>query len=78
MESAGRFQTKSDHTLDVGQLRLNQISSEEQDTLRELIPLLHKLPRPLTDYTQAIGALREEMGIRGRSRYRQEAIERRR
>ncbi len=59
-------------------MRLNQCSDEETDILREIIPLIHKLSQPLTNYTQAIGALREQMGIPGRSRHRQERVERRR
>jgi hypothetical protein len=60
-------------------MRLNQISTEEADILREILPLIHKLPRPLTDYTAAIGEIRDkELGIRGRSRHRQSTFERRR
>jgi hypothetical protein len=59
-------------------MRLCECSDEERDLLRQIIPLLHKLPQPLTAYTQAIGALREHMGIPGRKRHRQEAVERRR
>jgi hypothetical protein len=59
-------------------LRLDQISAEEKDILTEIITLIHKLPQPFTAYTAAIGALREAMGIPGRSRYRQPAHERRR
>jgi hypothetical protein len=54
-------------------LRLNQISDEEKQLLHEIITLIHKLPQPFTAYTAAIGAIREAMGIPGRSRHRQES-----
>jgi Protein of unknown function (DUF3631) len=72
LQTSPKEQLKSD-------MRLNQISPEEADILREIIPLIHKLPQPLTDYTAAIGEIRErELGIPGRRRHRQEAVECRR
>jgi len=60
-------------------LRRNQISDADADILREIIALAQKLTAPLHTFTAAIGAIREqELGIPGRSRHRQETIERRR
>jgi hypothetical protein len=72
-------------------VRLDQISETEQDILRGIIAasldapfsavkaMARDLPHPLVSYTQAIGQLREqEYGIPGRSRHRQERVERRR
>jgi hypothetical protein len=72
-------------------VRLCQISEAEQDILRAIIAasleaplaavkaLARDLPRPLTDYTQALGQIREqEFGIPGRPRHRQQQLERRR
>lgn len=59
-------------------MRLDQCTAEEKDILRQIIALFQQLPGPLTNYTQALGAIREqEFGIPGRSRHRQEKAERR-
>jgi hypothetical protein len=60
-------------------VRLSQCSDEVKDILRQIIALTQKLPEPLTNYTQALGQIREqEFGIPGRRRHRQEKAERRR
>jgi hypothetical protein len=72
-------------------VRLSQISDTEAAILRAIIAislqaplaavkaLARDLPRPLTDYTQALGQIREqEFGIPGRGRYRAPKLERRR
>jgi hypothetical protein len=60
-------------------VRLDQCSTEEQDILREIIALAQRLPGRLTNYTQALGQIREkELGIPGRRRHRQEKAECRR
>ena len=47
--------------------------------LRQIVALAQKLTLPLEQFTAAIGAIREgEFKIAGRSRHRQETIERRR
>jgi hypothetical protein len=60
-------------------VRADQCSDEEKDILRQIIALGQRLPGPLTQYTQALGEIREkEFGIPGRKRHRQEIVERRR
>jgi hypothetical protein len=72
-------------------VRLSQISDTEAAILRAIIALSLQaplaavkalavdLPRPLTDYTQALGQIREQQfGIPGRSRHREQRLERRR
>jgi hypothetical protein len=62
-------------------MRLDECSDHQADVLREIIPLLNKipeippllkrLPKPLTAYTAAIGAIREqEFNIPSRKRQR--------
>jgi hypothetical protein len=60
-------------------MRLDQCSESEADILRKIIALAQKLTGPLTNYTQALGQIREqEFQIPGRSRHRPEKVERRR
>jgi len=59
-------------------MRLDQCNEEEKDILRQIIALAKQLQGPLTNYTQALGQIRETEFIPGRSRHRQETVERRR
>ena len=60
-------------------MRLDQCNEEEKNILRQIIALAKQLQGPLTNYTQALGQIREtEFNIPGRSRHRQETVKRRR
>jgi hypothetical protein len=64
-------------------LRLADCTADEADALRNIVAAMNemadRLPRPLHDYTEAMGEIRrKELGVRSRKHHRGSAFERRR